>query len=427
MRHGRVLAETTEMFPSSLSDDAPEREHVLPGWHPRGMEWLLALIGLLLGASGAYLILRPAHHREQEQARSRLDDAVAELTTTRQDLATAQGRLQEADRRRAEEAESARERESLIEMLHPVRQGVTEMHRKVQDLEKDRAAQHAQLNEQLSAAAHSDRRIIESTQALLGSLHSTTARGYWGEVQLRRVVEAAGMLAHVDFTEQHSSTSPSGEKLMPDMVVHLPGGRQLVIDAKAPLNPEDADGQARALRSRVDGLAKKSYWTAVDLSPDVVFCFVPAESLLAAALEADPGLLDHAISKGVSLISPASLLASLKAVETSWRQERVARNVKEIVDHSRELYQRLATMSTHLEKTGARLRQAVQAYNGLIGNVESRVLPKVELMSRLQISGTSDNDDEGVQGSAEELTVQRVSAEVNELGPRLAGSRGPSQ
>ena len=393
---------------------------------------MLGLIGLLLGviagAAGAYLVLRGAHRHEQEHMRSRLDAAAAELTAVRQELATAQGRLQEADRRRSEEAESARERESLIEMLHPVRQGVTEMHRKVQDLEKDRAAQHAQLNEQLTAAAQSDRRIIESTQALLGSLHSTSARGYWGEVQLRRVVEAAGMLAHVDFTEQHSSTSPSGEKLLPDMVVHLPGGRQLVIDAKAPLNPEDAAGQARALRSRVDALAKKSYWTAVDLSPDVVFCFVPAESLLAAALEADPHLLDHAISRGVSLISPASLLASLKAVETSWRQERVARNVKEIVDHSRELYQRLATMSTHLEKTGARLRQAVQAYNSLIGNVESRVLPKVEVMSRLHVLGhPSEDAAEDQHGSAQELTVQRISAEINELGPRLASSRDPSQ
>lgn len=368
------------------------------------MEWLMLLLGLALGLlAGAVavfaLLLRPLRER---------------LDQSQQQLATAYGQLEEIQRRRQDDSAAADERESLMEMLHPVREGVSEMRRRVQEIERERAAQHSQLSQQLSQAAQSDAKIIESTQALLGSLHSTSARGHWGEVQLRRVVEAAGMLAHVDFTEQH--TSDDGSR--PDMVVHLPGGRQLVIDAKAPLNPTDPEAQAKALRARVQELAKKRYWEAVELSPDVVFCFVPAESLLSAALEADPSLLDSSLARGVTLVSPASLLASLKAVETAWRQERLAANIKEVVDHSRELYKRLSTMSSHLEQTGQRITQTVEAYNRLIGTIERRVLPQVQTLSRLEVAA-DETSPAGLEDLGETVSATTVQADVRPLGPRL--------
>jgi len=404
---------------------------------PGGMLVAMTLVylfsGILLGVLGTlvvlYLLRRGTDDagalREQLQlSQASLTETQTDLAGTQQQLATAEGRLWELERRRDEDAEAARERETLVEMLHPVRQGVTEMQRRVQELETERAAQHSRLSQQLASAAETDARIIESTQALLGSLHSNSARGHWGEVQLRRVVEAAGMIPHVDFTEQFSGRGSEGQLLIPDMVVHLPGGRQLVLDAKAPLNPTDPVLQAKALRSRVDELAKKRYWEAVDLSPDVVFCFVPAESLLSAAMEADPMLLDDALSKGVTLVSPASLLASLKAVSAAWRQERLAQNIREVVDHSRDLYRRLAKMSEHLARTGDRLRQAVTAYNGLIGNIERQVLPKVEAMSRLEVGEPSVESAEGLlEDLGETLSATAVTTEVNALGPRLEAER----
>ncbi len=156
-------------------------------------------------------------------------------------------------------------------------------------------------------------------------------------------------------------------------------------------------------------------------SADVIFCFLPAESLLSAALEADHSLLDYALGRGVSLVSPASLLASLKAVETAWRQERLASNMNEIISHSRELYRRLEKMSEHLGRTGDRLRQAVQAYNGLLGNIERQVMPKVETISRLQSFGTEAGVAAEFEDIGETLQVRQVEAEVNHPGPRLSG------
>ncbi len=390
------------------------------------------LAGVILGAVlGAFLLRRlgggagddgraAGLAQERDELRAALEGAREQLNTAGQELAAAQGRLQELERQRAEEAAGARERESLVEMLHPVRQGVTEMQRRIQELETERAAQQSRLSEQLQTAAQSDRKIIESTQALLGSLHSTTARGRWGEVQLRRIVEAAGMIPHVDFTEQHSVRTEDGAALRPDMVIHLPGRRHLVIDAKAPLDASDPAAQAKALRQHVTALSSKGYAGSVEHSADVVFCFLPAESLLSAALEADPALLEYALGRGVTLVSPASLLASLKAVETAWRQERLASNMNEIIAHSRELYRRLEKMSEHLGRTGDRLRQAVQAYNGLLGNIERQVMPKVETISRLQLSDAGTDAAAEPEDLGETLQVRQVEAEVNHPGPRLS-------
>jgi len=404
------------------------------------MSLLIGLLaGVILGAALGLTLLRRLNAenseeagptaelaRERDELRASLDSAQERLGVVGQELAATQGRLQEMERQRADDAADSRERESLVEMLHPVRQGVTEMQRRIQELETERAAQQSKLSEQLQTAAQSDQKIIESTQALLGSLHSTTARGHWGEVQLRRIVEASGMLPHVDYTEQHSVTDADGAALRPDMVVHLPGQRHLIIDAKAPLDASDSAAQSKALRQHINALSSKSYSDAVEHSADVVFCFLPAESLLSAALEADYTLLDYALSRGVTLVSPASLLASLKAVETAWRQERLASNMNEIITHSRELYRRLEKMSEHLGRTGDRLRQAVHAYNGLLGNIERQVMPKVESISRLQLSGQEEHNgasEAQLDDLGETLRVKKVEAEVNPPGPRLSAEQ----
>lgn len=404
------------------------------------MSLLIGLLaGVILGAALGLTLLRRLNAenseeagrtaelaRERDELRASLDSAQERLGVVGQELAATQGRLQEMERQRADDAADSRERESLVEMLHPVRQGVTEMQRRIQELETERAAQQSKLSEQLQTAAQSDQKIIESTQALLGSLHSTTARGHWGEVQLRRIVEASGMLPHVDYTEQHSVTDADGAALRPDMVVHLPGQRHLIIDAKAPLDASDSAAQSKALRQHINALSSKSYSDAVEHSADVVFCFLPAESLLSAALEADYTLLDYALSRGVTLVSPASLLASLKAVETAWRQERLASNMNEIITHSRELYRRLEKMSEHLGRTGDRLRQAVHAYNGLLGNIERQVMPKVESISRLQLSGQEEHNgasEAQLDDLGETLRVKKVEAEVNHPGPRLSAEQ----
>lgn len=394
-----------------------------------------ALIGLILGAAVALAVLRRSRAagpdpEEVAQLRERLAASEAEVR-----LLTGQ-----RDSDSASEAERDAERESLIEMLIPVRQSLATMQQQMQAMERDRAAQHSALAEQLSTAAKSDQLIIESTRALMGSLHSTTARGHWGEVQLRRVVEAAGMLPHVDFAEQHTGTDVDGAVLRPDLVVHLPGDRQLVLDAKAPLSPDDADAQAKALRSRVEELARKRYWEAVDLSPEVVLCFVPAESLLSSALEADPGLLDHAMTRGVSLVSPASLLAALKAVAAAWRHERMAQNAGAVVEASRVLHQRLSTLGGHLDQLGRALGRSVEQYNRFVGSLERSVFPQVERMRALEVRAASDgsedestdDDDTGeappsrlIDAEVRGLTREELSVRSSDRTPTPAESSTP--
>jgi DNA recombination protein RmuC len=255
--------------------------------------------------------------------------------------------------------------------------------------------QFGQLAEQLRAAQASDEQLLRSTRTLAAAMQSNSARGQWGEVQLRRVVEAAGMLAHVDFSEQVHLAG--GERVFrPDLLVHLPGGKALVVDAKVPLRayleanelPLDTAGEggsqerarllaehAKAVKAHVDALANKKYWDAAGGSPELVLCFLPAESMLSAALQADPGLLDYSFARNVGLVSPVSLLAALKSVAFAWRQDMLTENAREIFDLSRQLYDRLGTLGEHVGKLGNALKGSVEKYNAFVGTLESRVLP----------------------------------------------------
>lgn len=354
---------------------------------------LLLLVGLLAGAAAAAVVYR----RRVAELAAELDDAGARLgeASSRLAAAEAEGRLLARQNR---ELSALEDRENaVLRALAPVGEKLRHVQNQVGLLERDRVEQFGQLAEQLRAAQASDEQLLRSTRTLAAAMQSNSARGQWGEVQLRRVVEAAGMLARVDFAEQ-VHLDGGDRTFRPDMLVHLPGGKALVVDAKVPLRayleanelPLDAAGDsgpgsrerarllgehAKAVKAHVDALAGKKYWDAASGSPELVLCFLPAESMLSAALQADPGLLDYSFARNVGLVSPVSLLAALKSVAFAWRQDMLTENAREIFDLSRQLYERLGTLGEHVAKLGSSLKGSVEKYNAFVGTLESRVLP----------------------------------------------------
>ncbi|MCU1574038.1 MAG: recombinase RmuC [Micrococcaceae bacterium] len=362
------------------------------------MPILLLLLGLVVGAAAAWLVLR----RRLGALEQDFDEATARLGELRADYAAADAerRLLSAQNRQLTDKQGGEA--SVLQALGPVAERLSAVQRQVSLLERDRVEQYGQLAEQLRDAKEADARLLLTTQSLESALRSNSARGQWGEVQLRRVVEAAGMLAHVDFAEQvHVATAEGTSR--PDMVVRLPGGKELVLDAKVPLSAylraHEQSGagagaaesllaqHAKALKSHVDVLAAKKYWEGAGNSPELVICFVPAESILSSALLADPGLLDYAISRNVVLASPVSLLAVLKAVAFSWRQDVLTENAKELFELANQLYVRLGTLGDNVGKLGSSLKSSVDRYNSLVGTLEARVLPTARKLNVLDPEG----------------------------------------
>lgn len=254
------------------------------------------------------------------------------------------------------------------------------------EVERSRAA--AELREQVSTVALGSQRLEQETRALATALTKPQARGRWGELQLRRVVEYAGMLDRCDFTEQLTV----GDQ-RPDLVVHLAGGGTVVVDAKVSLAAylEDPEGDhtrhARHLRQHVDTLAAKAYWEALPTSPEFVVLFVPSEAMLAPALEADPALLEHAMLRRVHIATPTTLLSLLRAVAFAWQQHQLADNAQEVLTAGRELFSRLATFGAHVDKLGRSLGTAVNDFNKTVGSLERTVLPSARRMTELGLDG----------------------------------------
>lgn len=317
-------------------------------------------------------------------------------------LAEFQDRLRDV---RIAEAERQRTDGQVMVALSPVAESLRTVQQKVAELEEQRSLQYGALSEQLRSAAESEERLRSTAEALAAALRSNSTRGVWGETQLRNVVEAAGLLERVDFDVQASVSSDAGAG-RPDMVVHLPGGGAIAVDAKVPFSayleasaiPATATGDeaarrtklvaqhVRALRAHVDALSAKEYWAGLDRSPELVVAFVPSESLIASALEADPALLDHAFSKRVALASPVTLWSVLKTVALSWQHDVVTQEAKTLFDLSRELYGRLSTMAGHVDKLGRSLRGSVTDYNRFVGSLERTVLPSARRLSVLDES-----------------------------------------
>ena len=411
---------------------------------------LFLLIGVGLGAALGYFaaLTRTAHrHTAGEDGASMLRAEAAQWRARAEELAE-----------RAELAEERAERDgSVLRALAPVRAQLEQMGSqvdsvgsRVEAMERQRAAQHATLAEQLRVNAEADRELRRATTTLEGALRSRSARGVWGEVELARVLELSGMMPHVDFVEQRTVGAVIGRRAgaapsrdaargRPDVVIHLPGSGHLALDAKVPLDSyltaasigqtdEDADGtddsrrhkllvaHARALRGHVDALAERHYDKHLNDSPELVVLFIPAEPILAAALDADPGLLEHSLGRGVALTTPSSLLALLRTCATAWARTAVNDDARELLALGRTLYERLGTVAGHLDSLGTALSRSVTAYNRAVGSMESRLLVTARSFTTLGegLASPAQIDPDAAQ------VRQFTSAEVASAAPQAA-------
>ena len=331
-------------------------------------------IGLLLGALLGYFIA-------DSRARAR---AAVEMQNFVQ---------QQAVQISAQASEKAGQENKLLEAIAPVRFHLEQMQQVVTRLEKDRTEQFGTIQEQLKNAIDSDAALRKQTQALSQALSSNNIRGVWGETQLRKLVELAGLIKHADFDEQASFSTDTGSGRA-DMVINLPGGKSLAIDSKVPFNSyQEAstisdlasgeelarrnrliDEHVKAVKGHVDALSSKSYWTGLNASPDFVIAFVPSESLLSAALDADPALLEYAFKKNVALASPVSLFSVLKTINYIWRQNVDETQVRTMIKLGKELYERVGKVAEHADKLGRSITATVKDYNTFVSSLESRVL-----------------------------------------------------
>jgi DNA recombination protein RmuC len=353
---------------------------------------LVVAVALLLGfALGWSCAARRTESRTSDTVRQALADAAA----LRAQL--------EAEQQAAERRESllvradAAARDVLGEQAGELLERVQ---RQLEELQRARAGSDSVLREQARAITESSQRLEAETAALVSALRAPQTRGRWGEMQLERVVEAAGMTEHVDYTTQ-VTTSVDGLTQRPDLVVHLSTGRQVVVDAKAPLAGylaalEARDEASRAaafkaharhLRAHIESLSAKQYWQQFSPTPEFVVCFLPADPFLDAALREEPTLLEHAFVRDVVLATPSTLVALLRTIAYSWRQEKLAADVAAVHQCGRELYARLVTTSGHLERLGRTLGGAVAAYNETVGSLERRVLPSARRMAELGVAG----------------------------------------
>jgi len=288
-------------------------------------------------------------------------------------------------------------KQDLQNLVKPLNENVANLEKNVREMEKSREGAYQGIKEQLKSLGETHATLQHTTASLTEALKSPTVRGRWGELQLRRVVEMAGMVNHVSFDEQ-----PTTEAGRPDMIIHLPNAGVLPIDSKVPMDSymaamEESDpsrrqdlvkAHARALRDRVRELGQKQYWDQFENCPDFVIMFVPNEGCLAAAFEIDPSIFDYAIGKKVLPCAPVNLVALLRAVAYGWQQQQVAENANRIADAGREFYSRLETFIKHLSTVGSHIGGAVSAFNKAVGSFDRRLMPSAKRFQELGISET---------------------------------------
>lgn len=347
--------------------------------------------------------------RRADEERQLLAGTFSELSAqalaknNEQFLTLADSKLNEV--RTATQGDLSQRQQAIAQLLDPLSDTLARYERGLRDMELERKGAYESLSERV-AALHSGHELLQKeTRNLVTALRSPQTRGRWGEMTLRNAVNAAGMAEHCDFDEQRTITTADGV-LRPDMVVHLPGGGQVIIDSKVPLDAflrfseSDDEGERREflkkhaaqLRTHVDQLSKKEYWRQFERSPEFVMAFVPGESLLAAACEADPGLQDHALVRQIVLVTPNTLVAALKTIALSWQQETLAENAREVRQLGAELYERLRIMTGHMESLQRSLSSTVEAYNKAVGSFEGRVLVTARKFPSLGVVGVQSGE-----------------------------------
>ena len=387
-------------------------------------------IGLVVGALIGWLIAArksgsTAVADDSQELRVKL--ASAEAT-----IAGLNGQLAQSAAEKRDRDERDREENKLLQALAPVKVHLEQMQQTVATLEKERTEQFGSIQQQLKSAIESDEQLRKQTQALSQALTSNNVRGVWGEAQLRKLVELAGLIKHADFDEQATISTNAGAGRA-DMVINLPGGKSLAIDSKVPFSAyqeasaiselatgEEAARRARliaehvkAVKAHIDALGTKAYWSGLDASPDFVIAFIPSESLLSAALDADPALLEYAFKKNVALASPVSLFSVLKTINFIWRQNADESSVRNMIKLGKELYERVGKVAEHADKLGRSITSTVKDYNQFVSSLEGRMLVTARKLNDLdenalgteEISAPKELEIAPVQLTASELAV----------------------